>query len=94
MVLVDLNKIKWCYQDKVITVSEKDVPFSTEYNVLSPKGGNKIFKFTHSTGPEFDADTKWMYKSEDGLQLAVCNNAKMVQKAVQDYLKAKLQNHG
>lgn len=90
MIQVDLNTIKWSFEEKVITISEKDVAFGTEYNVISPKGGNKVFHFTHSTGPEFDVNTKWMYKSEDDLQLAVCNDAKMVKIAAENYLKAKL----
>lgn len=91
MTQIDLNKITWSYQNKVITISEKDVPFTTEYLVISPSGGVKEFKFTHSTGPEFHKDTKWMYKSDDGLQLAVCNDAQMVKAAAAAYLKAKLQ---
>lgn len=90
MIQIDLNKIPWSFEDKVITISEKDVAFATEYNVRSPKGGEKEFKFTHSTGPEFDVNTKWMYKSDDGLQLAVCNDAKMVKAAAAAYLNAKL----
>jgi len=91
MTLIDLNKIDWSFEDKVITISEKDVPFATEYNVRSPKGGEKVFKFTHSTGPEFHKDTKWIYESDDKLQLAVCNDAKMVKIAAQNYIKGKLQ---
>lgn len=92
MTLIDLNKIDWSFENKVITISEKAVPFATEYNVRSPKGGEKEFKFSHSTGPEFDPNTKWIYKSEDGLQLAVCNDAQMVKAAAAAYLKAKTRN--
>lgn len=74
----------------VIVISEKDVPFGTEYNVISPTGGSRVFKFTESTGPEFDPNTRWMYKSDDGIQLAVCNDPKMVKEAAESYLKAKL----
>lgn len=42
--------------------------------------------------PEFDVNTKWMYKSDDGLQLAVCNDANMVRAAAAAYLKAKTGN--
>lgn len=91
MIQVDLNKIKWSFENKVITISEKDVAFGTEYNVISPKGGQKVFKFTHSTGPEFDVNTKWIYESDDKLQLAVCNDAKMVKVAAENYLKGKAQ---
>lgn len=92
MTKIDLNKIPWSYQNKVIIISEKGIPFDTEYSVMSPSGGIKEFKFTHSTGPEFDVNTKWMYKSDDGLQLAVCNDAQMVKAAAAAYLKAKTGN--
>lgn len=93
MTLIDLNKIAWSFEDKVITISEKDVPFATEYNVRSPKGGEKVFTFTNSTGPEFAPDTKWIYESDDKLQLAVCNDTKMVKVAAAAYLKAKTGKH-
>jgi len=90
MIQINLNTIPWSFDKKVITISEKDIQFGTEYNVISPKGGNKVFKFSHSTGPEFDANTKWIYVNDDGLQLAVCNDAKMVKEAGERYLKHKL----
>jgi hypothetical protein len=93
---INLKLIPWSFDMKtsekgIITISERDVRFDTEYNVVSPSGNEKVFKFTHSTGPEYDVNTKWIYKSDDGLQLAVCNDADMVKKAAADYLKAKLQ---
>ena len=96
MIQVNLKTIPWSFDMKtsekgVIVISEKDVRFGTEYEVVSPTGNKKVFKFTHSTGPEFDVNTKWMYKSDDGLQLAICNDANMVKKAAHDYLKGKLQ---
>jgi len=90
MIQIDLNTIPWSYDKKVITISEKDIHFGIEYNVISPKGGNKVFKFSHSTGPEFDVNTKWIYVNDDGLQLAVCNDPKMVKDAAERYLKHKL----
>ena len=76
---------------KAIIVSERDVPFATTYNVISPKTGRgMVFEFTHSTGSEWDAHTRWVYKSEDGLLLEVCNDARMVKLAADAYLKAKL----
>ena len=90
MVQIDLKKIDWSFKNGVITISERDVRFATEYNVISPKGGNKVFKFTHSTGPEFDKNTKWIYQNENGIQLAVCNDPILVKKAVQEYLTDKL----
>lgn len=92
MTRIDLNTISWSFKDNVITISEKDVPFASDYAVVSPSGGVKEFKFAHSTGSEFDPKTQWIYKSEDGLQLAVCNDAKMVKAAAAAYLKAKTRN--
>jgi len=91
MIQVNLNNIPFSYENGIITISEKNVQFGTEYNVISPKGGNKVFKFTHSTGPEFDKDTKWMYESDDKLKLAVCNDPVMVKVAAAKYLKGKSQ---
>ena len=91
MIQVNLKTIPWSFEKGVITISEKSVPFGTEYNVISPTGGQKVFKFTHSTGPEFDVHTKWIYESDDKLQLAVCNDAKMVKVAAENYLRGKLQ---
>ena len=90
MTNIDFKKIPWSFKINEITISEKDVPFDTDYNVISPTNGNKHFKFTHSTGPEFDKDTKWIYVSEDGIRLAVCNDTQMVKVAAENYLKAKL----
>lgn len=88
---IDLKKIPWSFQTGVITISEKDVQFGTQYNVISPNTGvGKLFEFTHSTGPEFDKNTQWIYKSDEGIQLAVCNDADMVTRAADAYLKAKL----
>ena len=93
MVQIDLKKIPWSYKEKTIVISEKDVMFSVDYRVLSPTGNTKDFKFNHSTGGEFDPNTKWIYKSEDGLELAVCNDANMVKVAADAYLKAKLRKN-
>jgi len=90
MIQIDLKKIDWSFKNDTITISEKDTRFGTEYLVISPKGNGKVFKFSHSTGPEFDKNTKWIYTSEDNIQLAVCNDANMVKHAAKEYLSAKL----
>lgn len=88
-----LKNIPWSFKNGIIIISESSVPFATEYNVISPNTGvGKLFKFTHSTGPEFDPNTQWLYKSDDNIQLAVCNDTQMVIKAAENYLRAKLQN--
>lgn len=93
MVTVDLNKVKFMYDGsiKTIMVSERDVRFASTYEVLSSRTGNKkVFDFTHSTGPEFDKNTRWVYKSDDGMLLEVCNDEKMVEVAAKNYFDAKL----
>jgi len=84
---------------KTFSVSECDVTFDTQYKVLNPKTGNSmIFEFSHSTGGEYEPDTKWVYKSyvggadHDVLRLEVCNDPRMVELAKETYLKHKLKN--
>lgn len=92
---VDLKNVSFSFDVKTnpkgrIIISEKKVPFDTEYDVISPQNNIKRFIFTHSTGPEFDPKTEWIYKSEDGIVLAVCNDPYMVKIAAENYLKSKL----
>lgn len=76
---------------KTFVVSENGIPFGTQYEIINPEtGGSRKFDLSHSTGPEFDPKTRWVYKSEDGLQLEVCNDEQMTQIAAQNYLNAKL----
>lgn len=90
--IIDLKKITFSYENerKCFVISEKDVPFDTTYTIKSLKGNEKTFDFTHSTGGEFDPKTRWVYQTEDGLLLEVCNDATMVKEASKNYLKAKL----
>lgn len=93
MTTITLSAIRWSYDKstKTILISERDVPFATKYKVVSPRTGkSKVFDFDHSTGPEFDKNTKWIYKSEDGVTLAVANDVIMVKVAAERYLDAKL----
>lgn len=89
---IDLGKISFKYnkETKTFSVSEKDVPFATSYEVIGRKTGEtKQFGFSHSTGPEFDPNTKWVYTCGDMI-LEVCNDAEMTEIAAQNYLKGKL----
>jgi hypothetical protein len=75
----------------VLYVSEKDAMFDTEYQVVSNvTGAFKKFKFTESTGSEFDPKTQWIYKSDEGYELRICNDAETTRKQAEAYLKAKL----
>ena len=93
MYTINLDKTKFVYDSnrKTFIVSEKGIPFGTEYEILNPKtGGSRKFKFTNSTGSEFDPNTKWIYESNDGILLEVCNDKQMTKIAAENYLKAKL----
>jgi hypothetical protein len=89
---IDLGKISFKYnkETKTFSVSEKDVPFDTSYEVIGMKTGEtKQFELSHSTGPEFDPNTRWVYKCDD-MVLEVCNDAEMTKIAAANYLKGKL----
>ncbi|MEO6305070.1 MAG: hypothetical protein ABIP51_18070 [Bacteroidia bacterium] len=90
--LINLEKVKFIYKEstKTFTISEKEVPFATEYEILNPKTGKKeTFDFYKSTGPEFDPNTKWLYANQKGLTLEVCNDKKMTEISAANYLAAK-----
>ena len=95
MAIVKLETIKYSVNgDGVIRISEKEVPFDTKYDLISPKTGvQKRFHFEHSTGPEFDPKTEWVYKSEDGFYFHLCNDAEMTRIAADAYLQAKTLQH-
>ena len=95
MKIVDLKTIPYFVNSaKTIFVSERDVnKFDTSYNVRSPKTGViKEFNFVHSTGPEFDPKTVWLYKSEDGHHFGVCNDVEITKQHAENYLNHKLGN--
>lgn len=91
MTTITLQNGKYSFKDNTFVMSEKDVKFDTTYKVVNP-ATNKfmVFEFKNSTGPEFDSNTKWIYKSDSGLTLEVCNDANMVKQAANAYLQHKL----
>lgn len=91
--IVKLSDKKYSVENGIIRVSEKEVPFDTTYEVISPKTSvQKRFHFKRSTGPEFDINTEWVYKSEDGFEFRVCNDKRMTELAAANYLNHKLKN--
>ena len=89
-IIYDSTKHYFDKFDNVFMMSEKDVQFDTSYKVVNPKtNGSKEFTFSHSTGPEFDPETRWVYKNVDGFTLIVCNDKKITDKRAQMYLEAK-----
>lgn len=77
---------------RTFKMSEKNTKrFDTTYELRNPKtGGSEKFEFTHSTGPEFDPKTVWVYKSSTGLTLEVANDAEWTKQSLAAYLEGKL----
>ena len=76
---------------RTFSVSERDVKFDTEYEILNPRtGGTRAFRFSHSTGSEWDPETEWVYKSTDGLTLRVVNDKNITRARAAAYLEAKI----
>jgi hypothetical protein len=89
MTLIILKATPHYVKAGVLYVSEKDVIFDMEYEVVSNVTGVfKKFKFTESTGSEFDPKTEWIYKSEEGYELRICNDndAETTRKQAEVYL--------
>lgn len=90
--VIDATKAVYDTRTSVFHFSEKDtVQFDTEYIVRNPRtGGEMSFEFSHSTGPEFEPDTVWVYKSDNHIKLVIHNDAAMARHCGDLYLKAKL----
>ena len=92
--LINLSTTPYSYnkETKVFSFSEKHVPFTTTYEVLNPQTGGKVsFDFSHSTGPEFDPNTKWIYKNKSSdVTVEVCNDAYITKLRGDAYLDHKL----
>ena len=86
---IQKNKVNYLKEKNTFIVSGKGVQFGTEHSILNEKTGvSKTFKFSHSTGSEWDPNTVWVYKSEEGLVLHVTNDDVTPEQA-RNYLKAK-----
>lgn len=91
MITIDINKLSYLKEAKAFFGSEKDIPFATTYTVHNPKTGNSVdFEFIHSTGPEFDPETVYVYESKSGLRLHVANDKRVTGIRAAMYEKAKL----
>ena len=55
---------KWNSKTREFSMSERHVPgFASEYSILNPASGKScIFKLSHSTGSEWDPETKRLFK--------------------------------
>lgn len=95
MTVIDTSRVKFLYipEEKTFIISEREIRFDTEYEIYNPKTGvRKEFNFTHSTGPEFDPATAYVYANEEGYSLWVTNDATITANNEEAYLKAKLRN--
>lgn len=94
-VTFDSKKFHYDGKEKIIHVSEKDIPFATKYELYNPSTGKTMnFEFSHSTGAEFDPKTQWVYKSKamvgnKVLQLIAHNDPQTTKRNADAYLKAK-----
>lgn len=84
------NPLTFNKKENTFYGSEKNIPFDTSYEVKNTETGISVkFNFTHSTGPEFDPKTQWVYKSEQGMLLIVANDAEITRINADNFLKAK-----
>lgn len=95
MFRIDVSKYpgSWDKENKKFTMSESNkgivIPFRIQYELYNPKTETiKVFEFTHSTGPEFDSDTRWIYKCDDMI-LEICNDPEVTKRNATNYLAAK-----
>jgi len=76
----------------IFHMSEKDVKFASTYEMVNPKTNKSmVFEFTHSTGPEFDPKTVYVYKNKEAMvSIFVHNDPKITGQRAKAYLAAKL----
>ncbi|MFV2015381.1 MAG: hypothetical protein ACC656_08140 [Candidatus Heimdallarchaeota archaeon] len=78
--------------EKKFFVSGKAVHFDTTYLVKNPKtDGQMEFKFSHSTGSEWDPATIWIFEGDLGYELHLSNDD-VTQRHQDAYLQTKLHN--
>lgn len=84
------NNIQYSDLLKSFFINGKDVRFATTYELENEKTGKtKTFEFFESTGSEWDVNTIWIYKSEDGFTLEV-GNEEVTKEMINNYLDAKI----
>jgi hypothetical protein len=86
------NVLSYNKDNKTFYGSEKDIPFDTSYKVVNTDTNqSRLFEFTHSTGPEFDPKTQWVYKNSDSnIQLIISNDAEISRINGENYMKSKI----
>ena len=91
---VGKNSIKWNSAAKCFTADGDQLPFATSYRLINPASKKSmVFDFVKSTGSEWDADTLWVYKSDEGIYFITSNGSDAnIQTRADNYLKHKLKN--
>ncbi len=79
-------------EKKMFNMHEGQVLFDTTYEIINPKSGGRMkFEFLHSTGPEFNPMTRWIYYNSDkSVSLEVSNDPEITRRAAEAYMKGKL----
>jgi len=93
MKTIPSTKFSYNSKTKTFLVNGNDVQFDTTYELENMMtGGRRVFHFDHSTGSEWDPNTKWIYKSTDGEYTLEVGNEDVTPAHAEAYLKAKLRN--
>lgn len=79
--------IRYCKETETFHLDGNLVPFKPTYTLLNSETGREvIFRLSHSTGSEWDKNTKWIFKAVH-LTLEVSNH--IPEGAKEAYLNAK-----
>jgi len=75
---------------KIFKVDGKSVPFDTRYTLVNEKTNKGMdFFLSHSTGSEWDTNTKWVYKNFGEEFTLEIGNEDVTPIHVQNYINAK-----
>ena len=88
MKTVDIKHLKYNKATKTFHADGNKVIFDTSYVVVNKETNNSmLFNFSHSTGSEWDRNTLWVYKGDNGITLELTNCFKGEEKT--NYFNAK-----
>jgi len=86
---IQKDQISYNATTKTFSVSGKRVKFGTKYTLVNDLTGNTMdFYLSHSTGSEWEPETKWVYHSGKGYILEVGNDD-VTPQTVTEYLRGK-----
>lgn len=70
------------------------IPFATRYEMVNDETGkSNVFDFVHSTGSEWDKDTKWVYACTEGkgfIFVLSSEDQRTLNVRKRNYIKAKM----